>query len=175
MQEWKRIGVNVAVGREIREYIISANGSDSISPDRRSIVWSLVRPWLVPSPDPRTEPRNPEEDITILLRMKESSKVYSFAQDKVKYINTCYTDFYILQEGEAAVRRHFEASFRHLFHTYMAGYRAAGTGMDVLDGITSFCLDYGITVTEVLIQRLDKDWYRYRKKVGEDAVCPFIF
>lgn len=174
MNETKRIGVKVAVGKEIREYIISATGSDVLSPGRRTILWSLIRPWLTSSPDPAAV-RDPEQDITILLRMKESNRIYSFAADSVRYINTCWSDFYLTREGEAAVRRHFEASFRHMFHTYMAGYRAAGMGLEVLDGITSFCLDYGITVTEVLIQRLDKDWYRYRKKVGEDAVCPFLF
>lgn len=175
MNEWKRISVDIRVGREIRDFIVTSTGSDLLSPGKRTVLWSLVRPWLRCDPVPDMQERDPLETVRIALRMKDSNRIYSFAADKVTCINTSLTHFYIDPRGEAAVRRHFETSFKHVFHVYMAGYSAGSTGQAQLDAITSFCLDYGITVTEKLIQRLDKDWYRWRRKHGEDPVCPLLF
>lgn len=175
MNEWKRLSVPVRVGKELREFIITSTGSELLSPGKNTVLWSLVRPWLRSEPVTGLEIRDPLEDIHIALRMKESNRIYSFASDKVTCINTCYTHFWLDPRGEAAVRRHFETSFRLVFHVYMAGYSAGSTGTVQLDAITSFCLDYGITVSEKLLQRLDKDWYRWRRKHGEDPVCPLLY
>lgn len=176
MKDDDRISVAVRVGKELREFIVSGHGSDLLSPDRRSVLWSIVKPWLGSrSQTPDTDVYPPDETVYILLRKGESIRTFCRVSGKVTNINTSYSHFFLDPRGEAAVRRHFSMMFKHSFRTYMAGYTAAGPQLGKLDGITAFCLDYGISIDEKTIQRLDKDWYRFRKKHGEDPVCPMVF
>ena len=114
--------VDVRVGSCLREYVVCTRGCDVIVPAKDSVLWCLLKQYLVTSADGYAPP-HPDlagEYIRIALRNAHSARSYSVPSGRVVQLNTLFRCF-LDPTGERVIRRHLEHEFKKTFHDYMMG------------------------------------------------------
>lgn len=175
MEEKYQVSVNV--GKDVREFITNSNGSDVIEPEKESVLWSMIKPNLITSTQAAelTFDFNPESCIKIAIMRKTGiRKVYNYFDKKEIVTNTQYR-YIISPEGQSMIRKHFQKVLKQAFHIYMTGYFSSREDAPISEAVTAFCLDCNIEVTDTVIERYRKDWFRFRLKDNIKNFCPLIF
>ena len=169
----ERLTVDVKVGRALKEFIVSTNGSDVLDPEKDTILWCLLKqhlltqPGYIPIPD-RTE------YVAIILRGAKAAKTYSTDVSRNLQVNTLFRT-YLNDHGQSVIRKHFEKEFKQVFRNYMKGCLNNNPEMKIIDAIEEFCTDHNITQDNISVAMLQKDWYRFRMKCQVKQVSPLIF
>ena len=166
--------VQVKVSRALREYILSINdGSDIVVPDKRSLLWGLVKMHLDLVPAGYIPvPLKPQDDfIRISLLKSRRTKSFSIPKDRVLEINTLFRN-YLTEEGQKAIAEYLSRSFKLTFRSYMAGALSNNPELQIKEAILEFCSDHNICMDDITYAALRKDWFRYRKRCGRGGNFP---
>ncbi len=165
--------VDVKVGKALKEFIVSSNGSDILDPEKDTILWCLMKQHLLTRPGymPITDR---SEYIYITLRIKNGAKTYHVPEARNMGLQTLFRS-YLDEKGQAVIRKHFEKEFKKSFRDYMKGALNNNPDMKIVDAIAEFCSDHMVILNDISISMLQKDWYRYRTKCAVKNVCPLCF
>lgn len=169
----ERLKVDVKVGKTLKEFIVSTNESDVLDPEKDTVLWCLMKQHLITSPG-YLPIADRSEYIQITLRNKNGAKTYSVPDKKRLQLQTlfrCYLD----EKGQAVIRKHFEKEFKKTFRDYMRGALNNNPDMKIIDAIEEFCVDHNISMNNISVDMLKKDWYRYRTKSAMKNICPLCF
>lgn len=170
----ERMTVDVKVGKAIKEFILSTNGSDVLDPDKYTILWCLIKQHLVTVPGDYKPLADRSEYISIKLRNSNDIKTFSVPKNAKARFSTLFYS-HLTEAGQTVVRRHFEKEFKATFRNYMRGALNNNPEMHINDAIEEFLNDHNITMDHISIAMLQKDWYRYRIKCATKKVCPLCF
>lgn len=166
--------VDIKVGKAIREFVIATNGSDTLDPDKYTILWCLIKQHLITSPGDYRPIKDKSEYISIMLHNSNDIKTYSVPKKgRATYSTLFYS--YLSDVGQAVVKRHFEKEFKATFRNYMKGALNNNPDMKINDAIEEFLSDHNIPLDNISIAMLQKDWYRYRIKLSSKKICPLCF
>lgn len=165
--------VDVKVGKALKEFIVSTNGSDMLDPEKDTIIWCLIKQHLLTQPGYVPVPDR-SEYVQILLRGAKAAKTYSIQKGRNLQVNTLFRTF-LDERGQAVIRKHFEKEFKQTFRNYMKGCLNNNPEMKIIDAIEEFCTDHNVTLDNISVAMLQKDWYRYRMKCSLGNVCPLLF
>ena len=75
-------------------------------------------------------------------------------------------------KAQRAIARHLMADFKHTFRAYMTGAINNNPDISIAEAIDEFCSDYRITMQQLTIDLLRKDWYRWRMLNQEQPTAP---
>lgn len=161
----------------MRAWVLATCKTDVIRLEKFSILWAIVKQNLILEPD-HYEPEDDRSEIISIILSSEYSrlKVFDPKKNKTYRCNTLYR-CYIDDAGSAQIRRYLEREFKAAFHVYMTGALGNNTEMSILEGITQFLMDYGLSefVTKKRLAMLMKDWYRYRLANPDTCGIPILF
>ena len=169
----ERMTVDVKVGKALKEFIVSSNGSDILDPGKDTILWCLMKQHLINRPGYMLV-KDRTEYVYITLRIKNGAKTYSVPDKRNLSMETLFRS-YLDEHGQAVIRKHFEKEFKKSFRDYMKGALNNNPDMKIIDAIAEFCADHNVTLNNITISMLQKDWYRYRTKCAVKSVCPLCF
>lgn len=170
----ERMTVDIKVGKAIKEFVVSTNGSDVLDPDKYTILWCLMKQHLVTVPGNYRPIYDRSEYIYIKLRNSNGIKTYSVPKDAKVKISTLFYS-YLTDTGQAVIRKHFEKEFKATFRNYMKGALNNNPELPINDAIEEFLNDHNVTMDHISISMLQKDWYRYRRKCEISKICPLCF
>ena len=166
--------VQVKVSRAIREYILSINeGSDIVVPDKRSLLWGLVKMHLdlVPVGYIPVPLKAQDDFIRISLLKSRRTKSYSIPKNRVLEVNTLFRN-HLTEDGQKAIADYLSRSFKQVFRAYMAGALSNNPELQIKDAILEFCSDHNISMDDITYSALRKDWFRYRKRCSRCGNFP---
>lgn len=166
--------VDIKVGSFIRQWVLTVNGTDQIHLDKRSNLWGIVRQNLDLLPQDYTILTDRSEYISIELLDSDGKIAYNIPAGKEIYVNELYR-CYISEAGQNAVKRYLENQLRNAFRVYMVGRFSDGKKEMITHAIGSFLADYDLPMDRTMINRLSKDWYRFRQKNQEKIPLPIFF
>ena len=166
--------VDIKVGTFIREWVITVNGSDIIHLDERTNLWGIVRQNLDLLPEDYSVLHDRSEYISIELLDSDGKIAYNVPAGKEIWINELYR-CYISEAGQKALKRYLENQLRNAFRVYMVGRFSDGKQEMITHAIGSFLADYNLPMDRTMINRLSKDWYRFRQKNGVNPPLPIFF
>jgi hypothetical protein len=172
--------VDVKVGKILKEYILSTNGSDVLVVEKASVLWGLILQHLVGIRDLFNQdgadyvPIRAEECAEyIKITILDSShwKTYSVEEKKCLKIHTDVRCF-LSRRGQNIVRRFLYKEFRKTFIDYMRGALNNNCDLQQKEAIYEFCTDHDLSLDNITLDALQKSWYRWKKKHGLlDKVC----
>ena len=171
----KGLYVNVRVSNLVRQWIVATFGTDIVKPAKGSVLIAIVKPYH--ELDPYESPMDdyiPEDQLIRIELPYISQRVHSLNDNKTYHCNTFFRNHLSLK-GQAAVRRHFDKTFKHAFHVYMDGYSDAVEDTKVKEGVVSFFCEYNLDFTERDISSYTRDWFRYRNKKYQSRIMPLIY
>lgn len=160
------ITVDVRVGRYIRDFIISSSGgNDVFVPAKDSVIWGLLKQYLITSAvGYRPVPESVRDEyIKIALRPTgSSSKSYNVPAGRILSVNTLFR-CYLSETGERVIARFLNKEFKKTFHDYMRGCMNNTDTVSIKDAIENFMIDHNISDGDggVTHEMLRKDWYRF--------------
>lgn len=166
--------VQVKVSKAIREYILSINnGSDVIIPEKRSLLWGLVKMHLELTPSRYTPaPFDPQDAfVSISLLKARSSKSFSIPKGRGAEVNTLFRNR-LTEDGQKAVAEYLTRSFKQTFRAYMSGALSNNPELQIKEAILEFAADYNIDMDYITLDALRKDWFRFRKRCSKGGDCP---
>lgn len=167
------IAVDVRVGRYLRDFVVSSSGgSDIFVPAKDSVIWGLLKQYLITSAvgyrSVPEEERN--EYIRIALRTTASSaKVYNIPDSRILSVNTLFR-CNLSDTGERVIARYLNKEFKKTFHDYMRGCMNNTDSVSIKDAIENFMIDHNISDGDggVTHEMLRKDWYRFSSREREN-------
>lgn len=166
--------VDVRISRPLREYVLSVNGgSDTIRPERGSLLWGLVKLHLdlVPREYRPVPPDQRQDYIRIALYRVRQTRSYNLNTGRNMVINTLFRN-YLNEEGQRAVASHIAGGFKQTFRAYMGGALSNNPELTIHDAIYEFCSDYNISMDSITYDMLRKDWYRFKKRCPGTGIIP---
>lgn len=175
--------VSVKVLPCLREFILSVNGgSDIITPGRESKLWAIVKMHLdlVPSDFKPTPASGDPSCIRIALfrshRVQYNVNSHKFEPGKKRpnpqfIVDTIWRN-HLNQVGQEAVASYLMHTFKMTYRSYMTGALGNNPDLTIHDAIYSFCELYHIAMENITYEMLRKDWFRFRKKHGNDCAIP---
>lgn len=166
--------IDVKVGKVLREFIISTNGSEVLDPQKDTLLWCRVKQHLILQPAHYTRITDRSEYISIIMRGTKAGRTYNIDYGRNLQVHTLFRS-YLDESGQSAIKTVLEKEFKKTFRDYMKGCLNNNDKMKIIDAIEEFCMDHNITLVNISISTLQKDWYRYRLKCTLTNVCPLIF
>lgn len=169
--------VDVKVGIFIRSWVLATYKTDIIKIDKYSNLWGYVKNSLRTLPEDYRPVDDRSEYISfVLLANGKSTFAYDREKDMIYQPNTLYRCF-ISDEDTARIVRYFDNQFKAAFHTYMIGAVGNNDAMTIIEGISSFLIDFNLQeyLDKKMLAKLQKDWYRYRQKSEEGYPIPIFF
>lgn len=169
--------VEVKVGSFIRDWVLATYKSDLVKIDKYSNLWGLIKNSLDTLPNDYRPLTDKSEYISfVLLANGKDTIAYNRVKDKIYQPNTLYR-CYINEENTARIVKYFENQFKAAFHTYMIGAVGNNDEMTIVEGISSFMIDFNLQdhLDKKMLSRLQKDWYRYRQKCDDGYPIPMFF
>ena len=169
--------VEVKVGSFIRDWVLATYKSDLVKIDKYSNLWGVIKNSLDTLPNDYRPLTDKSEYISfVLLANGKDTIAYNREKDKIYQPNTLYR-CYINEENTARIVRYFENQFKAAFHTYMIGAVGNNDEMTIVEGISSFMIDFNLQghLDKKMLSRLQKDWYRYRQKCDDGYPIPIFF
>lgn len=170
--------IKAHVGAEMRQFVTASYNSDTIPLERDSVLMDIIKPHLELRPKESSDDFPPDETIKIEIP-HINGKVYCRATNKVYICNTLFRDV-LSEDGHSKVRRFLERNFKKSFRCFMDGYTEAqlDNGDDhrlrVRRGAVSYLMNYHIDVSEKLVARLVRDWFRHREKNEKNDTGPYV-
>lgn len=165
--------VLVKVHPALKEYIVSINSGDTIYPERGSHLWGLVSmhlqltpPDYTPTPDTST----PDDCIRIAL-FDSHARTWCNDLNRTIWQNSIFRN-HLGPKAQRAIARHLMADFKHTFRAYMTGAINNNPDISIAEAIDEFCSDYHITMQQLTVDLLRKDWYRWRMLNQGQATAP---
>lgn len=157
--------VAVPVCRALRDYLVNTTGSTLIHPAKTSVIWAVVKQYLICYTERQAElrrhgPEDPQECIYIGLLQASSCKTYSRMSDNIISINTDCRQF-LSFKGQRVIARLLNNEFAKTYLDYMAGATANNPELNIKDIISNFCDQYSLDFPSVY-EMLKKRWYRFR-------------
>ncbi len=169
------VTVDIKVGSFIRHWVVEYTGSDIVSLDETSNIWGIIRSNLELLPKDYKLIEDRSEYISIELLDCHSTEYYNRPSADALHMNTLYR-CYINPTAQAVIRRWFENQFRNAFRLYMVGrYSDDKSQEPIRHAIGSFLVNYDLPMDSRMINRLSKDWYRFRQKHGDKFPIPIFF
>lgn len=171
------ITVDVRVGRYLRDFVVSCSGGcDVIIPGKDSVLWGLLKQYLITSPlGYRPIPEDQRmEYIRIALRLtKCSAKAYNIPAGRIIMVNTLFRSC-LSDTGERVVARFLNKEFKKTFHDYMRGCMGNTDQVSINDAIENFMIDHNISDESggVTHEMLRKDWYRFSRSSQKNDIIP---
>ena len=168
------IQVDIKVGVFIHDWVVNSTGSSVIRLDKTTNLWAIVKQHLVL----RSDGYVPEESEAIGIVLLDHSRAltYNVHSERLLHQNKFFRD-YVTESGQGAIRRYLENQFRQAFRMFMLGKYSYYLGKEekIRHAICDFLLTYDLPVDDVIIERLTKDWYRFRQKNTEKYQIPIFF
>lgn len=165
--------VLVKVHPALKEYIVSINSGDTLFPERGSHLWGLVSmhlqltpPDYTPTPDTST----PQDCIRISL-FDSHARTWCRDLNRTIWQDSIFRN-YLGPEAQRAIARHLMADFKHTFRAYMTGAINNNPDISIAEAIDEFCSDYKITMQQLTVDLLRKDWYRWRMNSQGQTAAP---
>lgn len=175
----EHITVAVKVHPALREYIIAINdGRDTIVPEKDSRLWGTVRQYLETLPVdyvPQPIGSTPDDIIHVTL-LNGYHRIWDVKRRRLTAMNPLFR-CHLSPKGQRAIARYLMADFKHTFRAYMTGAISNNPDLSITDAIDEFCTDYKITMQQLTMDLLRKDWYRWRQKGRDDeekAPCSWL-
>lgn len=176
--------VDIKVGKVLKEYILSSNGSDTLSPDKDSLLWGLAKQYLCCYEELEAsngigyrELKDEERSEYICLSLRKSSNTRAYCREKGKTIAiNIMSRCYLTANGQNVIRRFLYKGFKKTFIDYMKGALNNNCDMKIKDAIDEFCNDHNLSMDNVTYEMLKKCWYRYSlqaRVVG--CICTLSF
>ncbi len=168
------ITVDIEVSKPLREYILSINkGDDVLVPDKKSLLWSLVKTQLdlVPNNYHPVRPEDRQRYIKIGFLESHSSYSYNANIQKTINLNTLFR-CYLNPSGQKKIAAYLTRSMKMVYRAYVGGALSNNPSLTIHDAIYEFCQDYGITLEHITYEMFRKDWYRFKQKNGDQGVIP---
>lgn len=170
----EHITVQVKVHPALKEYILAINeGSDTIVPEKDSRLWGTLRQYLETIPAdyvPQPLSSTPENVIQVAL-LNGYHRIWDIKKKRLTAMNPLFR-CYLSPKGQRAIARYLMADFKHTFRAYMTGAISNNPDLSITDAIDEFCTDYKITMQQLTMDLLRKDWYRWRQKGKEEEKAP---
>nr|DAU45720.1 MAG TPA: hypothetical protein [Caudoviricetes sp.] len=168
--------VDIKVGKVIRAWIVESTGSDTITVDKKSNLWGLVKQNLDLLPADYEVIQDRSEYISIaLLAHGSDTKKFDAELNKTIEVNTVYR-CYISERGQASIARFFENQLRSSFIVFMVARFSDDSGNEkIVHAITAFLQEYNLPINSKILSRLMKYWYRYRVNFSENNKLPIFF
>ena len=165
--------VLVKVHPALREYLVAVNSGDTIHPERGSHLWGLISmhlqltpPDYTPTPDTST----PDDCIRIAL-FDSHARTWCNDLSRTIWQDSIFRN-HLDPKAQRAIARHLMADFKHTFRAYMTGAMNNNPDISIAEAIDEFCSDYRITMQQLTIDLLRKDWYRWRMINQGQTVAP---
>lgn len=165
---------DIKVGAFIRQWVISNTGSDMVRLDERANLWGIVKENLELLPKDYEPLDDRAEYITFELLDSDGEPSYNRAADRKIYTNELFR-CHVNDRAQATIKKYLENQFRNAFRTWMTSRYATGSKEKILHAICSFLLEYDLPVDDKIIERLRKDWLRWRVKHPEKSPIPIFF
>lgn len=176
--------IDVRVGKILKEYILCTTGGDTLTPDKDSILWGLVKQYLctyteekeansaelakiraqksAEHKDMSTDDKS--EYVKIAFRKYANNvKAYCREENKTMTVNTFYR-CYMTQSAQTTIRKYLYKEFKKTFLDYMRGALSNNCDMKVIEAIEEFCHDHKLTLDFISYEMLRKTWYRFTLK-----------
>ena len=143
----------------LREYLVSTNKGNIISPRRDDTLWYIIKTNLVTTKDnfKRITPEEEKEGVYINLLNCRGTKTY--IDGKEVYINTDYR-YTLSAEGEKRVITFMHKRFKETFHTFIAAQRMGMPNKRISKIIRDFLDIYEIDDNAINESQLMKSWQR---------------
>lgn len=165
--------VLVKVHPALREYLVSINNSETIVPERGTQLWGLVSMYLEctpPDSHPVPEGDTPADSIRIAI-FNSHSRTWCAELDRSIFQDTIFRN-YLSPKSQRVIARHLMADFKHTFRAYMTGAINNNPDISITEAIDEFCEDYHITMQQLTLDLLRKDWYRWRVSSSGSSKAP---
>lgn len=181
--------VPVKVHPTVREFIISTNGSDLITPQKDDWLWFILKQHLdVPPNDFVFTEIEKGAYINVSLLNAHGMKVQvrnkSKRLAKVKgadpyniFLDTMFR-WYISDEAQNQIAKHLRNAFKECFHNFVQGALANNSSLEQKEAILKFCDFYKIEFNDISEDMLIKSWQRSPQKERLKNLffhCPLIF
>lgn len=171
----QRMTVVLPVPAILREYIISTNGSNVITPQSRDMIWLLVKQHLIVD-DGEFKRLTPEEEkkvVYIELLNCRGHKTMTFQSNQNQYpkktritkkyneiyIDTCFR-YKLSPTGERVIADFMYRRFKECFHTFIAAQKMANPKKSTSKIIRDFLDMYQIDDNAINEAMLKKSWIR---------------
>lgn len=176
--------VDIKVGKILREYVLSSNGSDTLTPEKDSLLWGCIKQYLCCYSELEAAngkgyiPVRAEECaeyIKISLRSGHDCKAYCRSTNSIISINNFYR-CYMTEHAQNIIRRFLYKAFKKTFIDYMKGALGNNCDLKIKDAIEEFCRDHQLTMDNIAYESLKKAWYRYNMKLSVmNCLCTLNF
>lgn len=158
------IEVDVKVGALLREFVISANGSDLLMPQKDDVLWCICKQNLLTAPPVPVVIKDRTEYIRIaLVKTAASSKVYNIYKEENIRINTLFRNFFN-EDGQARICNYLMKLYHSTFIVYMESHLKANPDIQIKQAIANFLTSYNIMMDHITHEALRKYWYRHQKR-----------
>jgi hypothetical protein len=173
--------VDVKIPKPIKEFIISANGSDLIIPGPKSLLWQLVKQHLKVVPADYKPIIDRTDYIRIEILTTHSAKILATKQRGIgkgaQQNITLNTDYrtHLDARGQSAVAKQLRRTFKECFHNFVMGSIFDNPEKQQKIAIENFCTAYNIEFNEISYEMLVKSWNRspQRAKIkGQNNTIP---
>jgi len=165
---------DVKLGSFFRDWVVRVNGSDLIKLDRHSNLWAITLSNLALPPEKYTPLHDRSEYISIQLLDSDGRATWNIPSESLLWVNEEYR-YFISESGQAAIRRYLENQFRGVFRAYMVARFSDSDSEPIRHAIGSFLADYDLPINQTMIDRLSKDWYRFRQRNRDKYQIPIFF
>lgn len=158
------IEVDVKVGALLREFVVSANGSDLLMPQKDDVLWCICKQNLLTAPPVPVIIKDRSEYIRIaLVNTQSSSRTYNIYREQNTHINTLFRNFFN-EEGQARICNYLMKMYHSTFIVFMESHLQANPKMQIKQAIGNFLTSYNIMMDCITYAALRKYWYRHEKK-----------
>lgn len=158
------IEVDVKVGTLLKEFVVSANGSDLLMPQKDDVLWCICKQNLQTAPPVPVIIKDRTEYIRIaLVQTESSSSTYNIYRQKNTRINTLFRN-YFNEDGQARICTHLMKIYHSTFIVYMESHLQANPDIQIKQAIANFLTAYNIIMDYITYEALRKYWYRHQKR-----------
>lgn len=165
---------DLQVGTFFKDWIVSVNGSELVTLDRRSNLWGLVVANLERPKQPWAPLKDRTGFISIQLLDSDGRPSWNIPEQDVIFVNEEYR-FAISQEGQIAICRWLRNQLYGVFNVYMVARFSDDDSEPIRHAIGSFLCDFNLPINDKMISLLSKAWYRYRQKNPINNAIPIFF
>lgn len=170
----QRITVSLPVSPLLREYIISTNGSNIITPGKRDMLWLLIKQHLIVDDAPFQRLTPDEESRVVYLELLNcrGHKTMTFQSNQNLYPrktritkhNEIYIDtmfrYKLSDTGKRVIADFMYRRFKEVFHTFIAAQKMADPRKKTSCIIRDFLTIYQIDDNAITESMLSKSWIR---------------
>lgn len=167
----ERMKVPVRVSPILKEFLIDTTGSDTITPKKGDIVWSILKQHLETAPEPYPIHLDTQNYIYIEMLECSSNINYCNQANRFIYINTLFR-WHLSERGQNRIRSILSKNFKSTLHNFMMGALACNPELQQREAMEEFCDLHNLTMSKITPDMIKKSWDRsdHKKKIHNAAI-----